>query len=313
MEIENCSSSEQELFHPGESHHERQPVNGSQKSTTMGRQPGPHIGIYGWRKRCLYLLILALLVVVILNLALTLWVIKVMEFNTNGMGELRIVAGGVQLSGQTYVLDTLLASNIRSRFGQSLSLETSHNFTVNTRDRLGQLSSMLYVGHDKMECLTSSFKVSDPHGRTLFSADKHEVVVGADVLKVTGSGGAVFDGSVQTPLVRAGSGSNLILESATRSLQVMAPAGVNIESRAGDISASCLKDLKMESIDGAIRLEAASVILPGLKTASLSPPHLSRQSGDPSIYQLCVCGNGKLFLSAADGHCATDNEALICR
>lgn len=40
------------------------------------------IGIYGWRKRCLYILILVLLVMVIVNLALTLWVLKVMEFSS---------------------------------------------------------------------------------------------------------------------------------------------------------------------------------------------------------------------------------------
>ncbi|CAH1398540.1 unnamed protein product [Nezara viridula] len=44
---------------------------------------GSQVGIYGWRKRCLYLLILTLLVLVVLNLALTLWVLKVMEFNTS--------------------------------------------------------------------------------------------------------------------------------------------------------------------------------------------------------------------------------------
>lgn len=40
------------------------------------------IGIYGWRKRCLYILVLTLLIMVIVNLALTLWVLKVMEFSS---------------------------------------------------------------------------------------------------------------------------------------------------------------------------------------------------------------------------------------
>nr|CAD7405306.1 unnamed protein product [Timema poppensis] len=40
------------------------------------------VGIYGWRKRFLYLLILGLMVMVIVNLALTLWVLKVMEFSS---------------------------------------------------------------------------------------------------------------------------------------------------------------------------------------------------------------------------------------
>ncbi|XP_018331747.1 delta-sarcoglycan-like [Agrilus planipennis] len=44
------------------------------------------IGIYGWRKRCLYVLILGLLIIVIINLALTLWVLKVMEFSSRNNG-----------------------------------------------------------------------------------------------------------------------------------------------------------------------------------------------------------------------------------
>lgn len=39
------------------------------------------IGIYGWRKRCIYAFILTLLIMVILNLALSLWVLKVLEFS----------------------------------------------------------------------------------------------------------------------------------------------------------------------------------------------------------------------------------------
>lgn len=40
------------------------------------------IGIYGWRKRCLYILILGLLVMVTINLALTLWILNIMEFSS---------------------------------------------------------------------------------------------------------------------------------------------------------------------------------------------------------------------------------------
>uniref|UniRef100_A0A8C7WST2 Gamma-sarcoglycan n=1 Tax=Oryzias sinensis TaxID=183150 RepID=A0A8C7WST2_9TELE len=40
------------------------------------------IGIYGWRKRCLYLFVLLLIVVLVVNLALTIWILRVMWFNT---------------------------------------------------------------------------------------------------------------------------------------------------------------------------------------------------------------------------------------
>lgn len=45
------------------------------------------------------------------------------------------------------------------------------------------------------------------------------------------------------------------LESPTRTLQVKAPEGIGIESRAGDISASCLKDLKLQSKEGTVSIQ----------------------------------------------------------
>ncbi|XP_024084442.1 uncharacterized protein LOC106662016 [Cimex lectularius] len=193
----------------------------------------------------------------------------------------------------------------------------SHEHNANYDPRQMQ-SHGGYAGNDKLEAKASRFKVSDLQGRTLFSADKNEVVVGADLLRLQGAGGVVIDGSLQTPLVRANPGSDLSLESPTRSLQVMAPSGVSLESRAGDISATCLTDLKLESMDGAIRLEAARILLPGLKTAHSRPQPRGRQSFQPAsatstVFQLCSCHNGKLFLAPADGLCATDNEKLLCR
>lgn len=39
------------------------------------------VGIYGWRKRCLYFLILLILVLGLINLALVIWVIRVQDFS----------------------------------------------------------------------------------------------------------------------------------------------------------------------------------------------------------------------------------------
>ena len=39
------------------------------------------IGIYGWRKRCLYLFLVLLLVIIAVNLALTIWILVVLDFN----------------------------------------------------------------------------------------------------------------------------------------------------------------------------------------------------------------------------------------
>lgn len=38
------------------------------------------VGIYGWRKRCLYFFVLLLMILILVNLALTIWILKVMNF-----------------------------------------------------------------------------------------------------------------------------------------------------------------------------------------------------------------------------------------
>jgi len=48
----------------------------------MADPPRLPIGLYGWRKRCLYLLVLLLVVVMLVNLGLTVWILVTLNFNT---------------------------------------------------------------------------------------------------------------------------------------------------------------------------------------------------------------------------------------
>ncbi|XP_048511016.1 delta-sarcoglycan isoform X3 [Athalia rosae] len=291
---------------------------------------GFRLGVYGWRKRCLYSLVFALMVMVILNMALTLWLIKVMEFSSEGIGSLKVVPGGLELRGQATILDALVASSVKSRRGRNLILESWSNFTASARSHDGRLLARFTLGEDRLDCLSEGFRVTDPRGEVLFSADKEEVVVGAEMLRVTGVGGAVFRGSVQTPLVRAESGHDLRLESATRSLDINAPQSITIESQAGHVTASCLSDLKLRSTNGTVKVDAASVFLEGLRTAepslgrsprdqhsgsleySVFTGHGSRQSQSKlPVFQLCACSTGKLFLARPEGACHADDA--VCR
>ncbi|XP_020279341.1 zeta-sarcoglycan isoform X2 [Pseudomyrmex gracilis] len=295
---------------------------------TSGSTPcksGFRLGVYGWRKRCLYTLVLTLTVIVIVNLALTVWLLKVMGFSYEGIGSLKVVPGGIELRGQAAVLDALVASSLRSRRGKNLVLESWSNFTASARSHDGRLLARLTVGEDRVDCVSRSFRITDPQGGLLFSADKKQVIVGAEILRVTGDGGAVFQGSVQTPIVRGESGRGLRLESATRSLKIAAPQQVVIESWANEISATCLTDMNLHSAHGAIRLDAKSVYMKGLKTAIPVQGHSSREQQqhtgrssssahqsqrETSIYQLCACASGKLFLARPEGSCQADKS--IC-
>lgn len=53
-----------------------------QSYSTETPSDGFYLGLHGWRKRCLYILILGLAILIVVNLALTLWILKVMEFTT---------------------------------------------------------------------------------------------------------------------------------------------------------------------------------------------------------------------------------------
>ncbi|XP_012547195.2 delta-sarcoglycan-like [Bombyx mandarina] len=273
------------------------------------------VGIYGWRKKCLYILVIALMFMMIINLALTLWVLKVLDFNSEGMGQLRIVPGGLQLLGQALVLDSLFTSSIKSRRGQPISIESTRNFSVSTRDAQGLLQSRLFLGHDRLELNVGRFEVRDSRGALLLGAGQDSVTIGADTLTVSSSAGVTLNTAVQTSLVKAPPAKPLVLESPTRSLEMHAAQNIALESRAGDISASCLTTFRLRSIAGSIRLDAPSIYMPKLKSALPLPPS-AQHPHDPhhqNIYQLCACANGKLFLAPPHGICAAREESLICR
>ncbi|XP_012162832.2 uncharacterized protein LOC101460359 [Ceratitis capitata] len=179
---------------------------------------GAHLELVGWRKKCLYGLLVLLMLLIITNLVLTLWILKVMEFTTDGMGQLKIVPGGIQLTGQALIMDMLRASTIRSRHGQPIAIESSRNFSINTRDANGMLENHLFLGHDKLECLAKELHINDTNGRNLFSVNQNEVTIGAHALRIDGEGGAIFRESIQTPHVRAEPGREL------RSVTIPVPA-----------------------------------------------------------------------------------------
>ncbi|XP_069495349.1 gamma-sarcoglycan [Ambystoma mexicanum] len=253
------------------------------------------IGIYGWRKRCLYLFVLLLLVILVVNLALTIWILKVMWFSPTGMGHLRVTSEGLRLEGDSEFLFPLYAKEIHSRMDSPLLLHSSQNVTVNARNSEGKVTGRLLVGQEMVEANSQHFQINSNNGKMLFSANEEEVVVGTDKLRVTGPEGALFEHSVETPLVKADPFKQLRLESPTRSLTMDAPRGVHIKAQGGNIEVLSHMDINLQSSDGTIVLDAETVRLPRL-------PQGSRGDGGSSqgLYEICVCKDGKLYLSVAD-------------
>jgi len=64
--------------------------------------------------------------------------------------------------------------------------EASRNINQSELYKCLQLCFHYTTGDDKVECHASGMRITDTRGKLLFSADRKEVLVGAELLRVTG-------------------------------------------------------------------------------------------------------------------------------
>ncbi|XP_069579899.1 zeta-sarcoglycan-like isoform X4 [Brachyistius frenatus] len=152
---------------------------------------------------------------------------------------------------------------------------------------------------------------SQDRGKLLFTADEEEVFMTTEKFIVTGSEGAAFGRSVETPLIRARASEDLKLESPTRTLTMEAPRGVEVSAAKGPLKVSGRKDLHLESTEGEILLDANSVQLGRLPLAVFAPSP-GHASPEQAAYELCVCPSGKIYRSPAESSSTCQAMSNIC-
>ncbi|KAL0970506.1 hypothetical protein UPYG_G00242990 [Umbra pygmaea] len=242
-----------------------------------------------------------------------LWIMKVMSFTVDGLGNLQLSQDGMRLEGVSDFILPLYVNEIQSRWDSPLVLRSNRNVTVNSRNAQGQLTGQLTVGQEAVEAQCRSFQVRSADGeKVLFSADEDEIRVGTDNFRVTGPEGVVFGHSVETPLIRAEGAQDLKLESPTRTVTMDAPKGVEVSAAGGELKATCRKDLELQSTEGEIFLDANTIRL-----GSLLPLGVYSPSSDPgpqrqTVYELCVCPNGKMYLSPAHSSSTCQSMSNVC-
>ena len=64
----------------------------------------------------------------------------------DGIGNMKITPSGIQLNGEAMILDSLLTSQINSRRGRSLVMDSSQNITLTARDSQGRLANQIFLG-----------------------------------------------------------------------------------------------------------------------------------------------------------------------
>uniref|UniRef100_A0A8C6K6D0 Sarcoglycan zeta n=1 Tax=Nothobranchius furzeri TaxID=105023 RepID=A0A8C6K6D0_NOTFU len=250
------------------------------------------VGLCGWRKRCIYFFLLLLFVTMIVNLALTVWIMKVMNFSVDGMGKLQLNQDGLHLEGLSEFQMPLYVTEIKSRRGSSLLLRSDKNVTLNARNNQGQLTGQLSVGPESVEAQCQRLEVRSRDSRNLlFSAEEEEVTMTAEKFTVTGSEGAVFGHSVETPLIQARPSEDL-----------------NVAPSSGKNSALCLNS-NLPSL--LILLDANSIQL-GSLPLGVYASSTSQDFQQRVVYEVCVCPSGKMYLSPAESISSCQAMSSIC-
>ncbi|XP_005103318.2 zeta-sarcoglycan [Aplysia californica] len=284
--------------------------------------PSPQpVGIYGWRKRCIYAFVLILMVVVIMNLALTVWILRVLDFSVDGMGRLRIVPKGFELRGEAEFLRPVYVEEVKSLKGSPLYLQSEKAVEILAVSENQTSSSSVVVDSDSIQATCDVFKVENSKGDVSLMLKDGKISMSST--DVAYSGNIKFDGSVSTPSVMSPMETNLQIRADSSKVQVSGMGGVVMDGDLGHVMVTATEDICVTSTTGAIHLRSQDVVIKGLPganstTSSSSAP--SRPYSPPSyssftpavaqVFQLCLCGNGRLFLGLPSGDCRA--SASIC-
>ncbi|GMR36507.1 hypothetical protein PMAYCL1PPCAC_06702 [Pristionchus mayeri] len=260
------------------------------------------VGIYGWRKRCLYGFILLLTIFVVLNIALTLWIMSVLDFSSEGMGALKMDEDGVRVTGRAQFDLPVHFSQLSTARDEALTIDSYRGVHLQSRNLSGDISSRFSLGQEgRTTAVCDKFEIFDKTNKLLFYADSNEVGLKLENLRILDEGGSVFEGAIQTSLLRPEADTPLRLESPTRGIVVDAAQDIEVLSSAGEINVNSLLDMNIVSKQGKIRLESSAIYMEGL----------ARSNGRGiNQYQVCVCHNGRLFMAEESADCRADRS--IC-
>ncbi|KAL4230861.1 hypothetical protein ACF0H5_011235 [Mactra antiquata] len=265
--------------------------------TKSGHQPA---GIYGWRKQCLYAVILFILIIVIMNAALTVWILRVLNFNITGlnMGTIKITHEGITVGGLTKLVKPLYVTNIKAKQNNALNIFSNKDIFINSM-KSSENSGKFHIGKNTIEASCDVFEVKDITGQSRFKVTEKGVTYSMD--EVTYSGKAVFNGSIETPNIRGPHKGSLRLESASSSIILSGRERVLIEAPEGDVEMKSAHDITFKA-NRKITLNATKIFM---KNIDISTANGNGAKYD-DVFQLCMCQNGRLFLAPPTGRCVTD-------
>jgi hypothetical protein len=285
-----------------------------QRTVRVLAQP---VGVYGWRKSCLYASVILLLALCIVNLGLLVWLASVLELDDDHAGPLYFTKDKLQVRGQAEFTESLALGRLTGADGAALRLESNSNIRL-TATGANDLASELVVDQGETTLTTSVFRaaaasaasngtaagmVAEPY----FEASEDRILLRANEVRVSSASGMAVEGAVQTSVLQNdfASGRGLTLQSAGQSLSIEADDAATLTSTNGDVTLSSLLDLSL-SAGGDLILSANQ------RLRILELPTPAADAG-ASEFQLCLCAaDSRVFRVASTSTCAAGAAAAGC-
>ncbi|CAM4928370.1 unnamed protein product [Rotaria socialis] len=239
------------------------------------------VGIYGWRKRCLYCLLFVLTIVVLINLCLTFWLSVALGLHWGNIGPITIFKSHVIFRSPVVFKDGFIANKISSG-DQSLSIQSDKS--VNIQSGSENKNSKLTIDQNGIHANCDQFQINDRTGSKLVAIDSSQIQVYTDDLSIMSD-----KKRLELP--------NLITNSISsdKNLSLSADEGRLILSSNSniDIAARQTLDFVGNDITIKIRLQNEHIYFEKLRFFDRAKGPITARSSQS--YSVCICENGLVF------------------
>ena len=239
-------------------------------------------GLYGWKKRFMYLAVILLLCLILVNLGLTIWILSVLRFNVHGVGSLRFSGDDLVVEGAAEFLQGIITGSVSGNGSEPLVIRSGSSVIIQVAN------NTINVSQDSIEIITEKFDVGNELSVTNGTVTFHS--------KVNMTGGA-FTQNLSAVRIESKPEEDLIIGSFGDGLFIEGET-VEISSAIGNISIRADDTITLMSANGNISFDSQNVILSNLPIVNPSLDNTAQVN--MNVMEVCVCADSKkVFLLPA--------------
>eukprot|EP00055_Hartaetosiga_balthica_P005452 m.16010 g.16010 ORF g.16010 m.16010 type:complete len:309 (+) comp4557_c0_seq1:138-1064(+) len=256
------------------------------------------IGIYGWKKFCLYIVVLFLIALSLLNIGLIVFLFRVVNLDLDSAGPMHFYKDRVLVRGRAEFQGGITASNISGFDNSTLLVESNQQIILRSLESppSTQKSTVVLDGIN-VNVDTPNFQLTYDN-TPFFTASPEQTVIASNDIVVESPLGLRIDGSVLVPKISNAydRGEGLTVESIGQQLTMRGVEDVTMESTTNRVDIKAQQGINLQSTQGDIVLDASNLRLTDL-------PH----NGGSGPRHLCMCGGSKRIYTVV--HTSTCSQA----